>query len=40
MKCPKCGYNSFEFHDVCKKCAHDLTSYKDIHGLKTDRAPP
>jgi len=34
MKCPKCGYNSFEFHDVCKKCAHDLTSYKDIHGLK------
>lgn len=34
MKCPKCGYNSFEIHDACKKCAHDLTSYKDIHGLK------
>ena len=34
MKCPKCGYNSFEIHDACKKCANDLTSYKDIHGLK------
>jgi hypothetical protein len=35
MKCPKCGYNSFEFHDACKKCANDLTAYKDIHGLKS-----
>jgi hypothetical protein len=35
MKCPKCGYNSFEIHDSCKKCANDLTSYKDIHGLKS-----
>jgi hypothetical protein len=35
MKCPKCGYNSFEIHDTCKKCANDLTSYKDIHGLKS-----
>lgn len=34
MKCPKCGYNSFEFHDACKKCANDLTSYKDTYGLK------
>jgi hypothetical protein len=34
MKCPKCGFNSFETHDICKKCANDLTSYKDIHGLK------
>jgi hypothetical protein len=35
MKCPKCGYNSFEIHDTCKKCANDLTGYKDIHGLKS-----
>jgi hypothetical protein len=35
MKCPKCGYNSFEIHDTCKKCAHDLTGYKNIHGLKS-----
>ena len=34
MKCPKCGYNSFETHDACKKCGNDLSSYKDIHGLK------
>lgn len=34
MKCPKCGYNSFETYDACKKCGNDLSSYKDIHGLK------
>lgn len=34
MKCPKCGYNSFEIHDTCKKCANDLTAYKSIHGLR------
>jgi len=34
MKCPKCGYNSFEFHDSCKKCASDLTGYKETYGLK------
>ncbi|MDA8413059.1 MAG: hypothetical protein M0023_04640 [Desulfobacteraceae bacterium] len=35
MKCPKCGYNSFEIYDTCKKCANDLTGFKDIHGLKS-----
>jgi len=34
MKCPKCGYNSFEFHDSCKKCASDLTGYKETYGIK------
>lgn len=34
MKCPKCGYNSFEFHDACTKCSHDLTVYKNTFGLK------
>jgi predicted nucleic acid-binding Zn-ribbon protein len=34
MKCPKCGYNSFEFHHTCKKCSCDLTSYKVTYGLK------
>lgn len=28
MKCPKCGYNSFEYLDTCKKCSADLTSFK------------
>jgi len=34
MKCPKCGYNSFEHYDSCKKCSHDLTGYKATFGLK------
>lgn len=34
MKCPKCGYNSFEYYDSCKKCANDLTSYKETYGIK------
>ncbi|OGT97584.1 MAG: hypothetical protein A2X80_08355 [Geobacteraceae bacterium GWB2_52_12] len=34
MKCPKCGHNSFEFHDACNKCSHDLTAYKTTYGLK------
>ena len=34
MKCPKCGYNSFEFHDSCKKCNHDLTSFKETQGIR------
>jgi hypothetical protein len=34
MKCPKCGYNSFEFHDSCTKCANDLISYKETYGIK------
>ena len=34
MKCPKCGYNSFEYHDVCKKCSNDLAGYKVTYGLK------
>ncbi|MBC7962472.1 MAG: hypothetical protein H7Y05_05975 [Steroidobacteraceae bacterium] len=33
MKCPKCGYNSFESHDVCKKCSGDLSGYKLSYGI-------
>lgn len=39
MKCPKCGYNSFEYHDSCKKCSNDLTLYKATYGLKTIAFP-
>jgi hypothetical protein len=28
MKCPKCGFNSFEFHDNCKKCGKSLAAFK------------
>ncbi len=33
MKCPKCGYTSFESYDACKKCAADLVEFKQTHGL-------
>lgn len=34
MKCPKCGYNSFEFLDNCKKCSSDLVAFKDSLGIR------
>ena len=40
MKCPKCGYNSFEFYDSCNKCANDLTGYKNTYGFKPIVLPP
>jgi len=33
MKCPKCGYNSFEYYDRCKKCSDDLTGYKQTFTI-------
>jgi hypothetical protein len=33
MKCPKCGYNSFEYYDSCKKCSSDLTGYKLTYSI-------
>ncbi|AJE04585.1 hypothetical protein [Geobacter pickeringii] len=39
MKCPKCGYNSFEFLDTCKKCNHDLAGFKLNHGIRAIVAP-
>lgn len=33
MKCPKCGFNSFEYYDSCKKCFSDLTGYKQIYSI-------
>lgn len=28
MKCPKCGYVSFEYLDQCKKCGRDISQFK------------
>jgi predicted nucleic acid-binding Zn-ribbon protein len=39
MKCPKCGYNSFEFNDKCPKCLNDLAGYKAAHGLMAMALP-
>lgn len=33
MKCPKCGYNSFEYLDTCKKCNQSLAAFKNSFGL-------
>ncbi len=34
MKCPKCGYNSFEGIDSCKRCGRDLTEFSHRYGLR------
>lgn len=34
MKCPKCGYNSFDHLESCKKCGGDLTDHKSNFGLR------
>lgn len=33
MKCPKCGYVSFNYLDRCKKCGRDLVAFKAEHNL-------
>lgn len=39
MKCPKCGYNSFEYLDQCKKCGHDLAVFKESNGIRSVLVP-
>lgn len=33
MKCPKCGYHSFESLDTCKKCQANLSAFKTTHNI-------
>ena len=40
MKCPKCGYTSFESYDACRKCAADLVDFRQSHGLTPVVFPP
>jgi len=35
MRCPKCGYNSFDHLDSCKKCGKDLLEFKQSFGIKS-----
>ncbi len=35
MKCPKCGYTSFDYLDSCKKCENSLTEFKSKFGLRS-----
>ena len=39
MKCPKCGYNSFDHLDSCKKCDADLTDHKEKFNLRGFYSP-
>ncbi len=35
MRCPKCGYNSFDHLDSCKKCGRDLVEFKQRYGIRS-----
>ncbi|PLX97328.1 MAG: hypothetical protein C0622_13220 [Desulfuromonas sp.] len=35
MKCPKCGYTSFDYLDTCKKCGKDLAEFKERFGIRS-----
>jgi len=39
MKCPKCGYHSFDHLDSCKKCGHGLAEHKAKFNLKGFYSP-
>ena len=34
MKCPKCGYHSFDHLDSCKKCGQGLAEHKEKFNLR------
>ncbi|MCC6159529.1 MAG: RDD family protein [Deltaproteobacteria bacterium] len=40
MKCPKCGFVSYNYLNTCKRCGYDLGEYKAKLGIKTEAAPP
>ena len=33
MKCPSCGYISFDYLDTCKRCGNNLTSVRDLVNI-------
>jgi hypothetical protein len=33
MKCPKCGYTSFDYLDECKKCGADISDIRALLGV-------
>jgi len=35
MKCPKCGFTSFDFLENCKKCGQELQGHKQKFGLRS-----
>lgn len=39
MKCPKCGYHSFDHLENCKKCSQDLSAHKAKFNLSGFYSP-
>ena len=39
MRCPKCGYHSFDGLDNCKSCGNDLTGYRQRFANRGYSAP-
>lgn len=35
MKCPKCGFNSFDYLNSCKKCGSDVREFKARFNLRS-----
>ncbi|MBF0529686.1 MAG: hypothetical protein HQK55_10535 [Deltaproteobacteria bacterium] len=33
MRCPKCGYTSFDYNEVCPRCRKSVVTIRDILGL-------
>ncbi len=33
MKCPKCGYTSFDYNAACPKCSKDLTASRELLNI-------
>lgn len=40
MKCPHCGYISFDYLDTCKRCGNNLTSVRDLLNITPVRPNP
>ncbi|MCJ7593470.1 MAG: hypothetical protein MUO52_01695, partial [Desulfobacterales bacterium] len=40
MKCPKCGYISFDYNQVCPKCNKDITAEQDKLHIPAFRPDP
>jgi hypothetical protein len=40
MKCPKCGYISFDYHQVCPKCSKDISAEQQKLNVPSYRPEP
>ena len=40
MKCPKCGYISFDHNEVCPKCNKNIAALRDSMSLPSYKAAP